>query len=262
MSNTQNFDHNNAGREFELAEGDPQINQAAGGTAPKGLNAYEPTGPREPSGTMKINVKTKAGRDAMARALFTNKFASALFDKIASSLGCAVDQNAWPQTSDTASNRPKYDNETAPIPEQIGQQEAEAGARYKRYLRAAGSKKRLEKSVEKTAEMNLTDRISNLIAEGIESGREVGKGVHSTGSHTLGDTLKLKGLGHVPAAAKKAGGMGKALASKAGRLSLWHAAGKSAPSAAALGLYGGIAYKGLKKAYDKMGGTDYSQYYR
>jgi hypothetical protein len=251
VSNTANFDHNNSGREFEMAGGDTQTYQGAGGQAPKGLNAYDPSGgPRDANGNppAKLNLRTKAGREAAARALFMNKFSSAL--KVAAGLGCAVDQNAWPQRSDTAENRPKYDLETAPIPETIGQDRLKSGYRYKRYLMAAGVPR--GKAMEKVAKESLEDRISRYITEGIESGHAAVKGIKSTGSHTVGETLKLKGLKHVPEAAKAAGGMGKALASKAGRLSLWHAAGKSAPSAAALGLYGGIAYKGLKGAYNRL----------
>jgi len=258
------LDHNNAGQEFQVNGADTQTYQGAGGQAPVGLNAYEPSGgPKDSNGNapVKLNVKTPAGREAAARALFINKFSFAL--KQASGLGCAVDQNAWPQTSDTASNRPKYDEETAIPVENIGVKNAEAKNRLRKYQLAAGVPR--GKAMEKSAAIGpakerLEDRISRYITEGIESGHEVGKGIKASGSQTLGDALKLKGLAHVPNAAKKAGGMGKALASRTGRAALWHAAGKSAPSVAALGLYGGIAYKGLKSLYNRMGTGSYGGY--
>ena len=255
------LDHNNAGQEFQVSGADTQTYQGAGGQAPVGLNAYEPSGgPRDANGNqpMKLNVHTKAGREAAARALFINKFSSSI--KLSAGLGCAMDQNAWPQTSDTASNRPKYDQETDPAPGQVTAS-GEAKNRLRKYQIAAGTPrgKAMEKQAEAGSE-KLEDRISRYITEGIDSGRETVKGMRASGKDTLGDTLKLKGLAHIPAAAKKAGGMGKALASKAGRLSLWHAAGKSAPSVAAAGLYGGLAYKGMKHLYNRMGNGSYGNY--
>jgi hypothetical protein len=249
------FDHNQSGREFEMAAGDPQIGLAAGGTAPRGLNAYEPSGgPREPNDKGKINVRTKAGRLAAARALFMNKF---------SSIGVAVDQNIWPQGSDTVNNQPKYD-QSSPNPAGQVTDNREADERAAKYQRASGKKKMshtkvgFAKGLLKVA--TLTETISKILAEGVESGKEIGKGLKASGAHTLGDTLKLKGLSHVPEAAKAAGGMGKALSSKAGRLSLWHAAGKAVPSLGTAGVYGGLAYKGAKKLYDRSGSGGYGDY--
>lgn len=104
----------------------------------------------------------------------------------------------------------------------------------------------------------LAGKISDIIAGGIEMGKSFGKGIHATGTHSIGDTLKLKGLKNVSQAAAQHGGIGAALKSGEGRKAVSEAVGKAAPSVGALGLYGGAAYKGYKTL---AGNNQNQQYY-
>lgn len=99
----------------------------------------------------------------------------------------------------------------------------------------------------KIAQKPLVGRISEVLAEGIEAGKALGRGIHSTGKHTLGDTLKLKGIRDFPGGLKAHGGLGEALKSKEGRKAVAEGLGSALPSAGALGLYSGALYKGYKK---------------
>lgn len=85
--------------------------------------------------------------------------------------------------------------------------------------------------------------------------KKLGKGLSESGSATIKDTLKLKGLKHVSDAVK--GGVGKALTSQSGRERLAEGIGKAAPSIAA----GGAYLTGLYKAYKKVNQPDEQGYY-
>jgi hypothetical protein len=113
------------------------------------------------------------------------------------------------------------------------------------FLKVAGAKK------------GLTERIADVLAEGVEAGKSFGKGIHATGKHTLGDTLKLKGLSHINDAATKNKGYLEAFKSKHGRKAMAEALGKAMPSVGAAGLYAGLGYKG----YKKFVAPDSQQYY-
>lgn len=96
-----------------------------------------------------------------------------------------------------------------------------------------------------------------LKVAGVEEVGQVGsrliKGLKSSGSATIGDTLKLKGLKHVSDAVERSGGIGKSLGTKAGRRSLAQGIGKAAPS---IGM-GGAYLAGAKKVYNKMTDNGY-----
>lgn len=77
--------------------------------------------------------------------------------------------------------------------------------------------------------------------------KKVGKGLIESGSATIKDTLKLRGLKHVHEAVKNSGGVGKSLTTQAGRERLAHGMGKAAPAAAVGGAYTAALYKTYKK---------------
>lgn len=80
-----------------------------------------------------------------------------------------------------------------------------------------------------------------------ETVKTVAKGAKSSGSETIGDTLKLKGLRHITDTVKRHGGVGMMLHSPHSRSELAHSVGKAAPSLAMAALYGTAANKVRKK---------------
>ena len=82
-------------------------------------------------------------------------------------------------------------------------------------------------------------------------------GLRRGGDATIGSALKLKELGHIPAAVERAGGLEKSLRTRHGRARFLHGVAKAAPSLAA-----GTAYAvGAKKVYDKtLGGARTEEY--
>jgi hypothetical protein len=81
------------------------------------------------------------------------------------------------------------------------------------------------------------------------------KGLGESAKHTVGDTLKLKGLKSFGQAADRAGGADKLFTSARGRQHLARALGQAAPSLAVGGAYG---YAG-KKILDKVNAKDQDQ---
>lgn len=78
----------------------------------------------------------------------------------------------------------------------------------------------------------------------------LGKGLKASGGHSVGDTLKLKGLKHISEAVKSSGGVGKSLSTSTGRKALAEGVGKAAPALGTTAAYG----YGAKKLYDKASG--------
>jgi hypothetical protein len=97
------------------------------------------------------------------------------------------------------------------------------------------------------------DTAKKILHGGKDVAVAFGKGVKSSGGHTVSDVLKLKGLYSTPAEAiKRSGGIHKALTTVQGRKALSEAAGKVLPQAVAAGAYGA----GAKKLYDATLGSD------
>jgi hypothetical protein len=93
----------------------------------------------------------------------------------------------------------------------------------------------------------LTESIAKGLAGTIQAGKSIAKGVYDSGGHTIGDTLKMKGLKHISDAASHQGGLINAMKSAGGRDAVFSALGKAAPSLGMAGVYTGAAYKGYKK---------------
>ena len=100
-----------------------------------------------------------------------------------------------------------------------------------------------------------TAKVMPAIKKGLSEAKTLGgaalRGLKSSGGETIGDSLKLKSLGHIGKAVDKAGGLGKSLGTAEGRKGLAEGVGKAAPSIAA-----GTGYTLLgKKLYDKTLGS-------
>ena len=103
--------------------------------------------------------------------------------------------------------------------------------------------------------LNGFSKVAGAMDEAATIVKSLGKGLKASGGSTVGDALKLKGLGHISDAAKASGGWKNAVTTSAGRAAMGEAVGKAAPSIGALGAYG---YAG-KKAYNKLTGSSQPQ---
>jgi len=89
--------------------------------------------------------------------------------------------------------------------------------------------------------------VGNAGREAVSNGKSFSKGVSESTKNTIGDTLKLKGLKHLPDAVEKGGGFKKTFGTEAGRKNFSEALGKATPAIATGAAYGAIG----KKIYDK-----------
>jgi hypothetical protein len=217
---------NNQGLQFGGADETP-YGAGAALFAPSGIPTYQPTGgPMEETSKKKNRIT-----GAVLSAISMSKNADASF---------MLDQGNMSNQAPTVATQLKWDTDTAPKTQDVGLGLDKSGPKYKRKKSMSFVKSMLK-------EAGIGPAAKRVAHEAWEGAKSFGKGLHSTGSHTLGDTLSLKSLKHLSAAAES----GASVKTREGRMRLSEALGKSAPSLAVGGAY---AY-GAKKLYDKTLGS-------
>jgi hypothetical protein len=107
------------------------------------------------------------------------------------------------------------------------------------------------------AEVNVGRVLKSIATGANQIGSGFLQGLRSSGKETIGDTLKLKGIGHIGDIAKTHGNYKNALKTEQGRRSIGKAIGKASPSLTTAGAYA----LSTKKVYDYLTRPKQEPYY-